>query len=221
MLHGIVVLLDGGLDEFLAPFLDEVGHVGRRFLDLVGSGVARVIPHPGLARQQVDHAREIVFDANGQRHDQRVGRQHILDLLYHAVEIRAHAVHLVDENNARHFRFVGVTPVGLGLGLHTAGATEYAHTTVEHFERAIHFDGEVDVSGRVDNVQAVAVPLAGGGGGLDGNTALAFLVHEVGGGFTLVNLSGFVDLPGQLQNAFRGRCLAGINVGENANVSVI
>ncbi len=80
-LHQVVVLLDGGLDQFFTPFFDGISHVGRRFLDLVGGGVARVIPHPGLARQQVDHAFEVVFDADGQRHDQRAGGQYVLDLL--------------------------------------------------------------------------------------------------------------------------------------------
>jgi hypothetical protein len=76
------------------------------------------------------------------------------------------------------------------------------------------------VSGGVDDVQAVAVPLAGGGGRLDGDAALAFLVHEVGGGLTFVNLTGFVDFTGQLQDAFRGCGFASINVGENPYIAV-
>jgi hypothetical protein len=66
----------------------------------------------------------------------------------------------------------------------------------------------------------MAVALAGGGCRLDGNAALAFLVHEVGGGFTIVNLAGFVDFTGQFQNTFRGRCFAGIHVSEDAYVSI-
>jgi hypothetical protein len=35
-----------------------------------------------------------------------------------------------------------------------------------------------------------------------------------------VNLANLVDFASELQNSFRGRGLARINVGENANISV-
>jgi hypothetical protein len=55
---------------------------------------------------------------------------------------------------------------------------------------------------------------------LDGNTALLFLLHEIGSRLAVVNLTGLVDLAGQLQDAFRRRGLACIDVGEDTDVSV-
>ena len=51
----------------------------------------------------------------------RVGRQPMnlnAQLFYNVEEIRAGAVHLVDEHHARHFVLVGLAPDRLGLGLH-------------------------------------------------------------------------------------------------------
>ncbi|BFM38308.1 hypothetical protein OLK001_02340 [Synechocystis sp. LKSZ1] len=63
-------------------------------------------------------------------------------------------------------------------------------------------------------------PETTGGSGLNGNTALLLLLHEVCGGGTFVNLTDFVDFSRQLQNTFGGGGFARIYVGENANVSV-
>ena len=144
----------------------------------------------------------------------------VLHLVDDAVEIRADAVELVDVNDAGDFGIVGVAPVGFGLGLHAAGAAEHADAAVEHLERAIHFDGEVHVAGGVDDVELVALPEAGGGGGLDGDAALGFLFHEVHGGGAVVHFTDFVDLAGELENALGGGRLARIDVGENADVAV-
>ena len=84
-------------------------------------------------------------------------------------------------------------------------------------ERILKLTGKIH---KTDDVQAVVVPLTGGGGRLDGDTAFAFLVHEIGGGFTLMNLTGFVNFAGQLQDAFRGCGFASINVGENPYIAV-
>jgi hypothetical protein len=66
----------------------------------------------------------------------------------------------------------------------------------------------------------VVIPLAAGRCRLDRDAALLFLFHEVRGGFAVVDLTGTVDLPGQLQDAFRRGRLARIDVGKDAYVSV-
>ena len=208
------------LDELLAPLLDQVGHVRRRVLDAVLGRVAGVVPDPGLAGQQVHHAGEVALDADGQDHDQGPGRQHVLDLLDHAVEVRADAVELVDQDDAGDLGVVGIAPVGLGLGLDAAGTAEDADTAVEHLQRPIDLDGEVHVSGGVDDVEAMTLPVAGGGGGLDGDAAFLLLHHEVGGGSPVMDLADLVDLAGQLEDALGGGGLTRIDVGEDTDVSV-
>ena len=77
------------------------------------------------------------------------------------------------------------------------------------------------MAGSVDDVQAVAVPLAGGRCGLDGDTTLTLLVHEVSRGLAFVNLAGFVDFSGELEDTLGSGCLTGINVREDTDITVV
>ena len=76
------------------------------------------------------------------------------------------------------------------------------------------------MAGGVDDVEAMAFPEAADGCGLNGNTALGFLIHEVGGGFALVNLTQLVNFAGEFEDTFCSGGFAGINVGEDTNISV-
>jgi hypothetical protein len=70
-------------------------------------------------------------------------------------EVGADAVHLVDEAHARHAVLVGLAPHGLGLGLHAGDPVEHRDRAVEHAQRTLDLDGEVDVAGGVDDVDAM------------------------------------------------------------------
>jgi hypothetical protein len=76
------------------------------------------------------------------------------------------------------------------------------------------------VSRSIYDVHAVIVPETGRGRRLNGNSTLGFLFHEVGGGLTIVDLTRFVNFTGELEDPLGGRGLAGINVCEDANVTV-
>ena len=218
--HHSVVLLDGGLDELGAVFFCLVEHVGGDFLDFEIFRLAGFVPDVGLHGEEIDDADEVTFRADWQDHDEWVGTEDFFHLGDDAVEIGADAVELVDVDDAGDFGVIGVAPVSFGLGLDAAGAAEYAYAAVEDFERAVNFDGEIDVAWGVDDVELVILPEASGGGGLDGDAALGFLFHEVHGGCAVVYFADFVDLAGELENAFGGGRFARINVGENADVAV-
>jgi hypothetical protein len=72
-----------------------------------------------------------------------------------ALEVRADAVHLVDEGDARDVVLVGLAPDGLGLRLDAGDRVEQRDRAVEDAQRALDLDGEVDVARRVDDVDAV------------------------------------------------------------------
>ena len=72
------------------------------------------------------------------------------------LEVGADLVHLVDEHDARHVVLVGLAPDRLGLRLDAVAAVEHRDRAVEHAQRALDLDREVDVAGRVDDVDAVA-----------------------------------------------------------------
>jgi hypothetical protein len=73
-----------------------------------------------------------------------------------ALEVGADAVHLVDEADARDVVLVGLAPDRLGLGLDAGDGVEHRDRAVEHAQRALDLDGEVDVAGRVDDVDPVS-----------------------------------------------------------------
>src|SRR5690606_18654628 len=108
-------------------------------------------------------------------------------------------VHLVDVDDARHAVLVGLTPYGLGLRLNTGSTAEHDDSTVEHTQRALYFDGEVNVAGSVDDVYTIVVILTTGtfpegrySSGGNGDTALLLLHHPVGSGGAIVHLTHFV-----------------------------
>jgi hypothetical protein len=88
--------------------------------------------------------------------DDRLGASlRFLDGVDRVVEVGAELVHLVDEADARHAVLVGLAPHGLGLRLDAGLAVEHGDGAVEHAQRTLHLDGEVDVAGGVDDVDLV------------------------------------------------------------------
>jgi hypothetical protein len=66
----------------------------------------------------------------------------------------------------------------------------------------------------------MVIPLTAGRRGLDCNPPLLFLVHEIGGGRTVVNFTDFVNLAGKLQNTLGDGCFTGVNMCKNANIPI-
>ncbi len=67
------------------------------------------------------------------------------DHLEAAIEVGAGTVHLVRENEARNAIPIALAPHRFGLRLNASHRVEQRDGAVEHAERALHFDGEVDV----------------------------------------------------------------------------
>ena len=136
----------------------------------------------------------------------------------------AAAVHLVHVAQARHVVVVREAPVGLGLRLDAGHAVEHDDRAVEHAQRAVHLDGEVDVPRGVDDVDLLVAPEGRHGGGLDGDAALLFLLQVVSGRRRLQVL-GVMDVddrvlaPRVIEDALGRRRLAGIDVGDDADVA--
>ena len=136
-----------------------------------------------------------------------------------AEEVRAGAVELVDEAHPRHVVLVRLPPDVLGLRLHAGDTVVDRDRAVEHAQRPLDLDREVDVAGRVDDLDDVALPLALGGGGGDGDAALLLLLHPVHDGGALVDLTDLVGDAGVEQDPLGRRRLAGIDVRHDADVA--
>jgi len=108
---------------------------------------------------------------------------------------------------------------------------EHEDRAVEDAQRALHFDGEVDVTGRVDDVyvdRLVLVlllrpfPHAVGRGGLDRDALLALEIHRVHLGADAVlaaHLVDFVNSTRVEEDALGERRLARVDVRRDADVA--
>ena len=143
----------------------------------------------------------------------------ILNRANREVEVGTHLVHLVDEADTRDVVLVGLTPHGLGLGLNALLAVEHGDSAVEDAQRALNLNGEVNVTGGVNNVDLVTVPERGDCGGRNRDAAFLFLFHPVGRRGTVVRLADLVVDARVEQDAFRHGRLAGIDVSHDANVA--
>ena len=150
-----------------------------------------------------------------------------------AVEIRAGPVHLVDEHDPRNVVFRSLPPDGFGLRLNTGDTAENNDATIQHAEGPLDFSSEVNVSRRIDDVDAVLLsreklghpgllmlpPLSGDGGGGNRDSTLALLLHPVGRRATIVDFADFVNHPCIEQDPLGERRLARVNVRGDPDIS--
>ena len=142
-------------------FLGQLGHVGGD-VDVVILGAQRLlVPHHALHAHEVDDALELLLGADRKLDGDRLGAEPVDDILEALVEVRADLVHLVAEDDARHLVLVALTPDRLGLRLDALVGIEHADGAVEHAQRALHLDGEVDVAGRIDDVETMLLAVRG------------------------------------------------------------
>ena len=147
------------------------------------------------------------------------GVEAIADHLDAAPEVGADAVHLVDEAEARHVVLVRLPPHRLGLRLDAGDRVEHRDRAVEDAQRALDLDREVDVAGRVDDVDLAVAPLRGGRGRRDRDAALLLLDHVVHDRGAFVHLADLVGAAGVVEDALGRRGLARVDVGHDPDVA--
>ena len=172
-----------------------------------------------LAVDQVDHAFEVRLGAD--RDLQRDGGQAelALELLDHVGRVRAGAVHLVDERDAGHVVPLHLAVDGDRLRLHARHGAEDQHRAVEDAERPLDLDGEVDVAGRVDDVDLLVAPVDGGRGRGDRDPALLLQLHVVHHRAFALDLLDHVDAAGVEQDPLGQRGLARVDVGRDPDIA--
>ena len=178
-----------------------------------------VLPDNRLHVDQVDDALELVFLADGKLNRDGLGTEALADGIDGMLEIGTHLVNLVDETNSRDAVLIGLAPDFFRLRLHAVHRVKHRDRAVEHAQRTFDFRREIDVAGRINNIDANVAPGAGRGRGRNRNAALLLLLHPVHGGSAFVHLSDAVRLSGIKQDALRRSGLTGIDVGHDADVS--
>ena len=189
------------------------GNVGR--LELLAEVV---LVDDRLHVDEVDHADEVLFLADRDLHRHRVGAEALAHGLDGGEEVRAGAVHLVDERDARHLVLVGLAPDGLGLRLDAGDRVEDGDRAVEDAQAALDLDREVHVPGRIDDVDAMVTPERRRGSRRDRDAALLLLRHPVHRRGALVDLAHLVGAAGVVEDPLGRRGLARIDVGHDPDV---
>src|SRR3954469_15631697 len=217
-LDELVVVVGDLLEQVLARLVGAV-EVVLGDVDDVELLAELVLVDDRLHPDEVDDPDEVGLGPDRQLHRHGVRAEAVDHRLHGLVEVRADAVHLVDERDARDVVLVGLAPDGLGLRLDARDRVEQRDRAVEHAQRALDLDGEVDVAGRVDDVDPVVVPLAGRGGGRDRDAALLLLLHPVHRRGALVHLTDLVGAAGVIEDALGRRRLAGVDVRHDPDVA--
>ena len=213
--------LDRRFDQGMAILFRLRLEIGGNLFVVIFRAETFVLPDDRLHAQKIDDALEVGFGADRQLEADRAAADLGVDLFDAAEKIGADLVHLVDEHDARNVVFVGLTPDGLGLRLDALIAVEHAYRAVEHAKRTLDFDGEVDVAGRVDDVETLVLPESGRRGRRDGDAALLLLLHPVHGRGAVVHFADFMRLAGIIEDALSRRRLPGINVGHDAEIAIV
>ena len=215
----VVIRFGDLLDHPGAPLRRLALEVGR---DIDGlRGVAELVgPDDRFLLDQVDHAHEIRLEADRHLHRDGVGPQALPDHVQRSVIGGADAVHLVDEADARDAIPVGLAPDRLGLRLDALDGVEDHDPAVEHAQAALDFGGEIDVAGSIDDIDDVVAPGSRDGRRNNGDAALAFLLHPIRDRRPVIDRPNAVRPTGIEEHPLGGRGFAGIDVGNDPDVSI-
>src|SRR6185436_3687742 len=129
--------------------------------------------------------------------------------------VRTGAVAFVDECQTRDVVAFHLPVDRERLRLYAADGAQYEHRAVEDTKRTLDFNGEIDVTGGIDDVDGLVVPADGGGRRGDGDAAFFLQLHVVhgGGDVAALDLTHFVDTATVEQNPLGQGGLARVDMG--------
>ena len=166
------------LDKIGVIFVGKLYHILRnRLVSNVLSEV--IVVNFRVHIDKVNNSPECVLRADRQLNRNTVAVETLLNHIKNVVEIRTHNIHLIDVYHSRYVVFVSLTPNGFRLRLNTALCAQNGYRAVKHAERTLNFNGEVNVSGSVDNIDTMVFPEASSSSGGDCNTSFLLLLHPV------------------------------------------
>ena len=216
--HEFFVGFNSAFDEFFAIFFADFDHVlGNIFNGDIFAEV--IVVDISFHLEKVNKTSEECFSAdrklNYERSSFKSGFDHVNDM----EEVCAHDIHFVNVDHARDFIFVCLTPYGFRLGFYAAFCAENGYGTVEHAERSFNLNSKVYVSGSIDDVDTMVIPVSGGCSRSDGNTSLLFLNHPVHGGAAIVGFTDFIVNTGIVKDTFGCGSLSCVDVSHDTDIS--
>jgi hypothetical protein len=105
------------------------------------------------------------------------------------------------------------------LRLDSGDCAEDRDRAIEHAQAALDFDGEIDVSRGINDIDAVIAPETGRRGRGNRNAAFLLLDHPVHRRRTLVHLANLVIDAGVIEHSFGRSGLTGIDMRHDADIA--
>ena len=218
LLHEVVILFGDGFEELVAVFVGDILHIiGNRHL--IGDLSKVVLIDDRFHLDEINDAGERILRADRQLDCHRICLQALLHHLDDVKEVRARDVHLVDISHARDIVLLRLTPDRLRLRLDAASGRQDGNSAIENAQRALHLDCEVNVTGRINDVNAMILPMAGRRSRRDRDAALLFLRHPVHRGSAIMNLTDLMCNARIEEDTLCRRCLSGIDVSHDADIA--
>ncbi len=223
------LVLDVGREHLVVEVRDRVDQLVvillrlleelRRDLDGLELLAEIVLVEHGLHLDEVDDAREVVLGADRDLERHRVRAEPVAHRLHGGEVVRAGAVHLVDERDARNLVLVRLPPDRLGLRLDARDGVEDGNCTVEDAQAALDLDRKVHMAGRIDDVDPIVPPERRRRSRRDRDAALLLLGHPVHRRGALVHLPQLVGDAGVVEDPLGRRRLARVDVGHDPDVA--
>ena len=180
----------------------------------------------GRGRHLLDDRLEDLVDANtglGRGRNDLIVEQadELADFLRNAFRVGVRQVDLVDDRDDREVVLHGEVDIRHGLRLDALGGVDDEEGPLAGGEGAADFVGEIDVTGRVDQVELIFLTVLGvvghaDGTGLDGDALLTLEVHRIK---HLVGEVSLGDRTGALKEPIGQGGLPMVDVGDDAEVS--
>src|SRR4029079_8693629 len=126
------------------------------------------------------------------------------DLVINAVEVGADPVEFVDEADPRDFVVVRLMPDRFALRFDPFHSRKDHDAAVEHAQTAFDFRGEIDVAGRIDDVDldVFRLPDTANRGRHNGDAALLLFRKVVGDGGAVVDVARIARRASVIKNTF-------------------
>ena len=177
-----VVRFRDALDQLLRVPLEAVpvlrGHVDL----LVLAGLRPLLVQVALLREEIDDAVELGALTDRDFHRDHLRREPLLDLAVHPLEVGVLLVHQGHEEEPRDVAGFAVIPHLLGPDLDAARRRDHHDRAVRRVHARERLTGEVEVAGRVDEVELRVHPFGDGDGEVDGVLAFDFVGGVIGEG---------------------------------------
>ena len=218
LLEQFIVELRDGLDELLARLLDVALDVFRD----VGDEVFLVMrDNLHVQGQEVDDALEGRFLANRQLHGHDARAEAHAQLLDDLVKVGVLAVHLVDEERARQLCLFGIAPCLLRLDLDARRGRDHDEGAVCRRQCALDFADEVRIARRIDEIDLIVTPFAGGKLQVDRHAAALFLRLAVERARVLFHTAEALDSTRIEEAGIEQACLARLAMADDGNVAQV